>query len=110
MKRIGCVLFVIFYISATVNVAGERSARAVYRLEHSSKPAAREVSPPLQHFNEALPNFGHAKKVKQAVVDVSLELSSIQIVVRQFEDVPDAEYSPSDNGEVHSSRAPPTLI
>ena len=111
MKRLGRVFFAAFYIWATINVAGERSARAVYRIENWSKAATGQIDAPTQRFTEVLPNFGHAKKASPAVADVSLELTHVLLFVeRRYEERPDVEYSSADSFKVHSSRAPPALI
>jgi hypothetical protein len=111
MRRTGSVLFVIFYIWATVAVAGERSSRIVHRIYHSGGPATHQINSPGQHFGGELPNFGHATKAKLHIASFSLEFfHAPQITVRQFQALPDVEYSSSDGSKVHSSRAPPALI
>ena len=111
MRRLGRAFFAVFYIWATINVAGERSARAIYRIENWSKAATGQIDVPTERFTEVLPNFGHAKKAKPAVADVSVDLSYVPPVVEQrYEEPLDVEYSSADSFEVHSARAPPALI
>jgi hypothetical protein len=109
MKRIGRVLFVILYIWATAKVAGERSVRVADRVQHASASAVYQID--CTYSAGDLPNFGHAEKAKPNVAEISLELSRApQIVVWEFEELPDDENGSSFEGEVNNSRAPPFLI
>jgi hypothetical protein len=105
------VFFTIFYVWATINVAGERSAREFERIEHFGRPPS-QLDPSSTHVHTAdLPNFGHAKKASPAAVDLSLQfIRPLQAVVRQWEQPLDAEDDSSDRVEVSSPRAPPSLI
>jgi hypothetical protein len=110
MRRIGRVLFVIFYFAATISVAGERSVRAADRVGHFTASEFESAKSPHESFVKHLPHFSHAKKVKPAIADVSLELFPVpRLIIRKFEDHPQIEYSSWCECGSNSSRAPPAL-
>ena len=110
MRRIRRVIFVVFYIWATVTVSSERTSRVVDRFQHRGALETIQLHSPCQHSSEELPNFGHAEKSTRNVVDVSREFfHTPQLAIRQFEKLPQVEYFSLHDIEVHSSRAPPAL-
>jgi hypothetical protein len=111
MRRIGRVLFVLFYFAATISVNSERSAFAAYRVAHPTPSEFEAAKAPHQSFVKFLPYFSHAKKGTSAPADVPPALFSIpRLTIRKFEDRPQIEYSSSCDCRPHSSRAPPALI
>src|SRR5262245_22119559 len=110
MRRIGRVLFVVFYIWATVTVASERTSRVIDRFQHLGRAKTVQLNSPCRHSTEELPNFGHVEKSSRTLVDASLRFSpSPRLVIREFEELPQVEYSSLHDIEVHGSRAPPAL-
>ncbi len=111
MRRMRRVFFAAFYIWATITVAGERSARVVDRLERTGSSTFEDLHTPYQSFGEELPNFGHAKKTKANVADISPQFRHFrQVVIQWFEHLPRVEYSSPSFYKVRGSRAPPALI
>jgi hypothetical protein len=109
MKRIGFVLFAIFYVAASVHVVSERSTRLAELLERASGLGAKEAD--CSCSRDPLPRFSHAKKTGPNVAEIPLEFHVVtRIVVCALAEVQDAEYGFSFDAEVNNSRAPPALI
>ena len=101
-----------FYIAATIVVAGYRSANVADRIGRvSDSPDVRLTESPSEPLVNLLPNFGHSKReTAPGIIEASvLTFSITQIVIRDFEDLPRIEYSSLLDRKSAAARAPPAL-
>jgi hypothetical protein len=108
MKRAGLALFVIFYLAATINAAGQRSGHMAGIAEHAVETEFGGVESPAQSFVKHLPRFSHAQKIKPEIVDTSRDLTDLpRPAVQYFEDSVPVENSTTSACETQRFRAPP---
>ena len=71
MKRACRVIFVLFYIAASVAVSGYCSVHAAYQFKDAVHSLEIQVKVPRHHLINALPNFGHSKRPRPSICGVS---------------------------------------
>jgi hypothetical protein len=110
MKSARRVLFVLFYIAATIAVAEDRSVHAVDRF-NASRSSETRLKVPCHHLINALPHFSHSKRPRPYVPSASAAVVQItKPVPGEFEERPRIEYRSPLGYEVSSTRGPPVLI
>ena len=111
MKRTRRVLFIAFYIAATIAVTGHRSARMAGRVEHTKGPASAQLKAADPVSLASLPNFGHSKKAPRFASEAPLLGDWIVgFDVGRLEVRPRARFSPRLDVEPSGARAPPISV